>query len=209
MLLGCISRQARIIDTAHRPAPGCRFFMYWALLFLCHQFGLSLYRFMSTLARNIVVANAAGMMVLLCVFLMNGFVIQRRYLHPWVLWSTSLLSDCKAINSTCVSVSIMIMDVQLKVLCASPLCAALHALLHLCHSSKALQGCKSIAAMQHMPTCCLISLLTCCIGRGMCRYLRLVTLMWRDIAKMAEWLYDMQDLLDESSQLHPACNANQ
>ncbi|KAL3140482.1 hypothetical protein ABBQ38_004739 [Trebouxia sp. C0009 RCD-2024] len=63
-----------------------RFFMFWALLFLCHQFGLSLYRFTSTIARNIVVANAAGMMLLLCVFLMNGFVIQRRYLHPWVLW---------------------------------------------------------------------------------------------------------------------------
>ena len=66
--------------------------MYWALLFLCHQFGLSLYRFVSTLARNIVVANAAGMMMLLCVFLMDGFVIQRRYLHPWVLWSPSLPS---------------------------------------------------------------------------------------------------------------------
>lgn len=70
---------------------GCRFFMFWALLFLCHQFGLSLYRFISTLARNIVVANAAGMMLLLCVLLMNGFLIQRRYLHPWVLWSVSLL----------------------------------------------------------------------------------------------------------------------
>ena len=32
-----------------------------------------------TLARNIVVANAAGMVVLLCMFLMNGFVIQHTY----------------------------------------------------------------------------------------------------------------------------------
>ncbi|KAL0018676.1 hypothetical protein WJX77_002041 [Trebouxia sp. C0004] len=63
-----------------------RFFMFWALLFLVHQFGVSLYRFISSLARNIVVANAGGMMLLLCVLLMNGFIIQRRYLHPWVLW---------------------------------------------------------------------------------------------------------------------------
>lgn len=83
-----------VMNAALQVTPACygrRFFMFWALLFLCHQFGLSLYRFISTLARNIVVANAAGMMLLLCVFLMNGFVIQRRYLHPWVLWSVSLL----------------------------------------------------------------------------------------------------------------------
>ena len=74
--------------------------MFWALLFLCHQFGISLYRFISTLARNIVVANAAGMMLLLCVFLMNGFVIQRTYLHPWVLWSVPpLLSPVFTVQS--------------------------------------------------------------------------------------------------------------
>ena len=44
-----------------------------------------------TLARNIVVANAAGMVVLLCVFLVNGFIIQHTYLHPWVLW---LVGSC-------------------------------------------------------------------------------------------------------------------
>ena len=64
----------------------CRFFMHLLLLFLIHQFGVSLYRAVATAARNIVVANAAGMMFLLCVFLMDGFVIQRRYLHPWVIW---------------------------------------------------------------------------------------------------------------------------
>jgi len=32
------------------------------------------------------VANAAGMLLLLCVFLMNGFVIRKFYIHPWVIW---------------------------------------------------------------------------------------------------------------------------
>ncbi|DBB15923.1 TPA: hypothetical protein ACH3X3_003297 [Trebouxia sp. C0006] len=63
-----------------------RFFMYLALLFLIHQFGLSLYRLVATASRHIVIANAVGMMALLCVFLMDGFVIQRLYVHPWVVW---------------------------------------------------------------------------------------------------------------------------
>ncbi|KAL0019151.1 hypothetical protein WJX77_009596 [Trebouxia sp. C0004] len=37
-------------------------------------------------SRHIVIANAIGMMVLLCVFLMDGFVIHRLYVHPWVIW---------------------------------------------------------------------------------------------------------------------------
>lgn len=44
--------------------------MCWALIFLTHQFGLSLYRLLATLARNMVLANAFGMVVLLCVLLM-------------------------------------------------------------------------------------------------------------------------------------------
>ncbi|DBA99141.1 TPA: hypothetical protein ACH3X3_011764 [Trebouxia sp. C0006] len=63
-----------------------RFFMYLACLFLIHQVGISVFRFVATLSRNIVVANALGMMLLLCIFLMDGFVIQRRYIHPWVVW---------------------------------------------------------------------------------------------------------------------------
>lgn len=60
--------------------------MYLALMFLVHHFGLSLYRLVATMSRHIVIANAAGMMMLLCVFLTDGFVIQRVYIHPWVIW---------------------------------------------------------------------------------------------------------------------------
>ena len=54
-----------------------RFFMFMLLNTLIHQVGLSLYRSISSATRNIVIANAAGMMLLLCVFLMNGFVIRK------------------------------------------------------------------------------------------------------------------------------------
>ena len=64
----------------------CRYFMYVALLLLIHQFGLSLYRLVATVSRHIVIANAISMMVLLCVFLMDGFVIRRLCVHPWVIW---------------------------------------------------------------------------------------------------------------------------
>ena len=60
--------------------------MHLAILFLVHQFGLSLYRLVATLSRHIVIANAIGMMLLLCVFLMDGFVIARLFVHPWVIW---------------------------------------------------------------------------------------------------------------------------
>lgn len=57
-----------------------------ALLFLTHQIGISIFRVIATASRNIVVANAGGMLLLLCVFLMNGFVIRRSFIHPWVIW---------------------------------------------------------------------------------------------------------------------------
>ena len=60
--------------------------MFLALLFLTHQIGISIFRVIATASRNIVVANAGGMLLLLCVFLMNGFVIRRQFIHPWVIW---------------------------------------------------------------------------------------------------------------------------
>ena len=74
---------------------GCRFFMFLALLFLTHQIGIGIYRVVATAARQIVVANAGGMLLLLCVFLMNGFVIRREYIHPWVIWYALLPAACK------------------------------------------------------------------------------------------------------------------
>ena len=63
--------------------------MFLALLFLTHQIGIGIYRVVATASRQIVVANAGGMLLLLCVFLMNGFVIRRTYIHPWVIWYAS------------------------------------------------------------------------------------------------------------------------
>lgn len=60
--------------------------MFMALLFLTHQIGITLFRVIATASRQIVVANAGGMLLLLCVFLMNGFVIRRAFIHPWVVW---------------------------------------------------------------------------------------------------------------------------
>ena len=129
-------------DTASKFGPGRRFFIYWALLFLCHQFGLSLYRFISTLARNIVIANAAGMMLLLCVFLMNGFVIQRRYLHPWVLWSASLLPSVTMLQSLqecwC-SVAFMISELMYQLLAVLEH-SSFVLLIQVCYSIKTLQA---------------------------------------------------------------------
>ncbi|KAL3141609.1 hypothetical protein ABBQ32_004850 [Trebouxia sp. C0010 RCD-2024] len=65
--------------------PG-RFFMYWAIVFVTHQVGVTLFRCIAVVTRNIVVANGLGMLMLLCTILLDGFVIPKRYIHPWVVW---------------------------------------------------------------------------------------------------------------------------
>jgi len=64
----------------------CRFFMYWAIIFVTHQVGVTLFRCTAVVTRNIVLANGAGMLMLLCTILLDGFVIIKRYIHPWVVW---------------------------------------------------------------------------------------------------------------------------
>ena len=49
----------------------CRFFMFFLLTFLVHQWSVALFRMMGALCRNLVVANAVGMMVMLLVFLVS------------------------------------------------------------------------------------------------------------------------------------------
>lgn len=61
--------------------------MYWALYFVTHQVGISLFRLMAVITRNIVLANGAGMLMLLCTILVDGFVIIKSYIHPWIIWS--------------------------------------------------------------------------------------------------------------------------
>ena len=43
--------------------------MFFLLTFLVHQWSVALFRMMGALCRNLVVANAVGMMVMLLVFL--------------------------------------------------------------------------------------------------------------------------------------------
>lgn len=64
----------------------CRVFMFLLLLFLVHQWSVALFRMMGALCRNIVVANAVGLMFMLLVFLMGGFVITKQNIRPWVVW---------------------------------------------------------------------------------------------------------------------------
>ncbi|KAL3160198.1 hypothetical protein ABBQ32_010959 [Trebouxia sp. C0010 RCD-2024] len=67
------------------PQPS-RFFMFWAIVFVTHQVGVCVFRCTAMLSRNIVVANGMGMLTLLCFILLDGFVIVKRYIHPWVVW---------------------------------------------------------------------------------------------------------------------------
>ncbi len=64
----------------------CRFFMFWAIVFVTHQVGVCIFRCTAVVSRNIVVANGMGMLMLLCCILLDGFVIVKRYIHPWVVW---------------------------------------------------------------------------------------------------------------------------
>ena len=64
----------------------CRFFMFWAIVFVTHQVGVCIFRCTAMISRNIVMANGLGMLLLLCCILLDGFVIVKRYIHPWVVW---------------------------------------------------------------------------------------------------------------------------
>ena len=67
--------------------------MFWAIVFVTHQMGVCIFRCTAMVARNIVVANGLGMLVMLCCILLDGFVIIKRYIHPWVVWYAAALSD--------------------------------------------------------------------------------------------------------------------
>lgn len=60
--------------------------MSWALIFVTHQVGISLFRTLAVVTRNIVLSNGAGMLMLLCTVLVDGFVIIKHYIHPWIIW---------------------------------------------------------------------------------------------------------------------------
>lgn len=60
--------------------------MNWLLLFLIHNMAISLFRALGALARNIVIANALGALVLMFIIMLGGFVLPRGYVHPWWIW---------------------------------------------------------------------------------------------------------------------------
>ncbi|KAF1894840.1 hypothetical protein Lal_00028284 [Lupinus albus] len=68
------------------PSPGrmCRQIL---LLFMVHQMALGLFRFMATVARDMVIANTFGSAALTIVFLMGGFVIPKGMIKPWWIWA--------------------------------------------------------------------------------------------------------------------------
>lgn len=63
-----------------------RFFRQFLLLFWAHQMSLSLFRFIASVGRTLVVANTFGSFVLLLVFVLGGFVISKDAVRPWWIW---------------------------------------------------------------------------------------------------------------------------
>lgn len=56
--------------------------MFYLLTFLVHQWSVALFRMMGALCRNLVVANAVGMMVMLLVFLVGDFLTASNLCTP-------------------------------------------------------------------------------------------------------------------------------
>ena len=65
----------------------CRVFVFWLLCFLIHNTAITLFRMIGALARNLVVANALGSLVLLVLVMLGGFSLSKHYIHPWWIWA--------------------------------------------------------------------------------------------------------------------------
>ncbi|EPS65201.1 hypothetical protein M569_09576, partial [Genlisea aurea] len=63
-----------------------RFFRQFLAFFALQQMSLALLRFISVLARTLVVACCLGTSTLLLVFVLGGFIIARDDLPPWMIW---------------------------------------------------------------------------------------------------------------------------
>ena len=63
-----------------------RFFMSWLLLFLVHNLAISIFRAIGAIARNIVVANACGSLMLMIILMLGGFVLPRGQIRGWWIW---------------------------------------------------------------------------------------------------------------------------
>ncbi|GLJ43783.1 hypothetical protein SUGI_0911510 [Cryptomeria japonica] len=63
-----------------------RFFRQFLALFWAHQMSLSLFRFISSVGRTMVISNTFGSFALLVVFVLGGFVISKDSVPNWWIW---------------------------------------------------------------------------------------------------------------------------
>ncbi|XP_012444742.1 pleiotropic drug resistance protein 1 [Gossypium raimondii] len=63
-----------------------RFFRQYLLLVLINQMASSLFRFIASAARNMIVANTFGTFALLVLFALSGFVLARDKIRGWWIW---------------------------------------------------------------------------------------------------------------------------
>ncbi|KAK1374085.1 hypothetical protein POM88_030278 [Heracleum sosnowskyi] len=68
------------------PEPG-RFFRHLLLLFAVHWTSVSMFRFVASLCRNIVVSTTAGSLTVLLVLLFGGFIIPKSSMPVWLKWA--------------------------------------------------------------------------------------------------------------------------
>lgn len=54
-----------------------RVFRQILILVVVHQTGLALFRFLASLARNLIVGNSVGVLALMTIFVMGGFILSR------------------------------------------------------------------------------------------------------------------------------------
>lgn len=52
-----------------------------------HQMAVSLFRLIGSIGRSMVVTNTLGSFSLLIVFVLGGFIIAKRDIHPWWIWA--------------------------------------------------------------------------------------------------------------------------
>ncbi|KAL3152681.1 hypothetical protein ABBQ38_012276 [Trebouxia sp. C0009 RCD-2024] len=64
--------------------PG-RFFSFLFLFMLAHQYALSLFRLIAALTRSIVMAYTLAWLIFLLHMLLGGFLLAKRFIHPWVI----------------------------------------------------------------------------------------------------------------------------
>ncbi|KAA6418150.1 MAG: ATP-binding cassette transporter [Trebouxia sp. A1-2] len=82
--------------------PG-RFFSFMFLFMLAHQYALSLFRLIAALTRSIVMAYTLAWLIFLLHMLLGGFLLPKRFIHPWVIggyWALPLqyIQNAIAIN---------------------------------------------------------------------------------------------------------------